>query len=469
MTRRILPTAALLLLLAACSSAPSSPTPDPTQAQAPSADADAAADGTDAAAIEELGEQDGIRALRVAGVTVLHKQTKANEVVSAQLYFIGGTRRLDLSTGGIEEFALATSTSGGTLSTPKDAFNAQLDAMGASIGSFTDRDYSGIALKTISPYFDQVWTLFSQVITEPAIPPSEVELFRSRQLARIDSMLENPDTHVSHLATQLLFENHPYATLQLGTRPVVEQLEREALLSWQKRLLDPKNMLLVVVGNVSTEVVAQKALATFGALPTSQKPPLPPLPPLAAAGPKFTFAKAPLPTNYIFGLFKAPAPGSEDYAPMVVAMDYLSDRLFEEVRSKRKLTYAVSAGLSDRQANYGYLYVTATDPKQTLQVIFEEIDALKATPMADQTIKETLNVFLTNHYMSQETNSGQAADLAEAYILTGDWRHALTFLDELQAVTPEKVKRVLETYMKNYHFAVVGPDQEVLPKALMRR
>ena len=36
------------------------------------------------------------------------------------------------------------------MSTPKDAYNGKLDAMGASISSFTDRDYSGYAMKSVT-------------------------------------------------------------------------------------------------------------------------------------------------------------------------------------------------------------------------------------------------------------------------------------------------------------------------------
>ena len=57
-------------------------------------------------------------------------------------------------------------------------------------------------------------------------------------------------------------------------------------------------------------------------------------------------------------------------------MEILSDRLFEEVRTKRNLTYAVQAGLSQRAANYGILYVTAVDPANTLPVMLAELTSV---------------------------------------------------------------------------------------------
>lgn len=419
-------------------------------------------------AVEQLGSEAGVKAMKIGDLLVLHKPTPANQVVSAQLYFIGGAQRLDATTTGLEKLALSVAVSGGTASTPKDQFNAQLDAVGASIGSFTDRDYSGVAMKTIVPYFDDVWGLFTQAVLEPAMPADELELARERQLAQIDSLFENPDSQVGHIATQALFAGHPYANLQLGVRETVEEFTRDDLRAWQRALLQPDQMILVVVGDIPEDKLVASVKGTFGKLvPTRPAPPA--LPAIEAGEPEIVFEQRELPTNYIFGLFTAPAPGTPDYPAMVVAMDYLSDRLFEEVRTKRNLTYAVSAGVSSRRANYGYLYVTATQPTETLEVMLAEVDKLRQNLLTDQHIKETLNVFLTQYYMSQETNSSQAADLADAYIVTGDWREAIAFLEDIRAVKPADIQRVVKTYVKNYHFGVVGPDESKLPAELMKQ
>lgn len=154
---------------------------------------------------------------------------------------------------------------------------------------------------------------------------------------------------------------------------------------------------------------------------------------------------------------------------MVVGMDLLSDRLFEEVRTKRNLTYAVSAGLSSRTSNYGYFYVTAVDPAATVPVMFAEVEKIKNDGVTAQQLTETLNVFITQYYMGQETNSSQASALADAYILTGDYERAASFLDELGAVTPDDVQRVFKKYVTGVQFGVVGPEPAALDPTLFER
>jgi predicted Zn-dependent peptidase len=416
--------------------------------------------------VTEIGQEAGVSAFKVGELMVLHKPTPANKVVSAQLYFVGGVARLDATSAGVEQLALDVAASGGTEQHPKDIFHDKLNAIGASISSFADRDYSGFAMKCVTADFASVFSLMTEVALTPAMPADEVTLVRERQLAEIDSIFQNPDSLVSYNAAQSFFKGHPYANLQLGTRDNVAAFGRDELLAWQRSLLDPSQMLLVVVADVPRDQLVAAVSAGLGKLAPSARPAAAIVTsPQPGAGALVT-AQRDLPTHYILGMFPSPSPADPDYPAMVVAMDYLGDRLFEEVRTKRNLTYAVSAGMSARRANYGYLYVTATDPAATLPVIWAEVDKLKQATLPERAMTQTLNVFLTSYYMSLETNASQASQLANAQISAGDWRRAASFLDRVRATTPADIQRVAQKYMTAYHFSVVGPAPDKLDPKL---
>lgn len=413
----------------------------------------------EAPAAEKIQTVGDVTEYRIGNLRVLHKQTSANPVVAARLYIVGGSADLSESTSGLQKFALNVAVNGGTKSTPKDEFNAALDATGASVFSFTDRDYGGYGLKTLGEDFDSNWELFTQAVLEPAMPKDEVAVRRSKHLAQIASMLESPDSHLSYVTGQKMFAGHPYENLQIGTKENVERFTRDDLLAYQRWMLQPSKMLLVVVGNVDSSTVLEKIRASFGRLPSGTDKP-------ATVGafssePGVKFEKRELPTNYILGYFPAPAPGDDDYPAMLVAMDYLRERLFEEVRTKRNLTYAVSSGVSDRRSNYGFLYVTAVKPEQTLGVMFGEVTKLKSDALSEEQLTQTVNVFITHYYMDLETNGNQASLLANSEIVGGDWRRTQSLLKRIRAVTPEDIQRVAKTYLKDYRFGVVGPSDNL--------
>ncbi len=394
------------------------------------------------------------QAFNVGPIKVIHKATPANQVVAGRLYILGGAQNLTSTTEGIERLALTVATNGGTATTPKDEFNGKLDSMGASVWGFADRDYSGYGFKTITSNFDETWELFEQTIIEPEMPEGEVELRRNQQLASIKSMLEDPDSHVQHVATRNFFDGHPYYHLQLGTEENVQGFTRDDLLAYQRSLLKPERMLLVVVGNVSAQKLIEQVKEKLARIKPSETE-MKPLPPFGSAT-GLRVADRELPTNYVLGYFPTPKPGDIDYPAAVVALEYLRDKLFEEVRTKRNLTYAVASGISTRRMNYGYVYTTAKDPKTTMGVIFDQIEEMKLIQIPKAELDEVVNVYLTNHYMELQTNDGQANMLAEAEIVAGDWKHSAAFLAEVRSVTPDDVQAVAQKYFTNYRFGVVG-------------
>jgi predicted Zn-dependent peptidase len=404
---------------------------------------------------EKVGEQDGVEAFEVGDLTVLHKPTPANQVVSAKLYIDGGVTNLTDETAGIEKLALRTVTNGGSESTPKDEFSSALDSMGSSVSSFTGRDYSGYTLRAIGKHFDDSWGLFTEAILEPAMPKDELQTQRKKQLAQISQIRENPNRLVGYTARKLIADSHPYRHLHLGTEQNVKAFERDHLLAYQRSLLNPERMVLVVVGDISTDEVIEKTRNSFGRLESSEWD-SPELPLYDAREPAMDGVEKSLPTNYIMGLFPTPSPDNRDYAATKLALSYLSDRLFEEVRTKRNLSYAVASGMSSYRANYGHLYVSAKRPNETLQVIFDQVDQLKNEKLGSDQLQRTRNVFMTEHYMGLETNSNQADSLARAELLKGDWRKHDSLVEQIQQVTPEDVKRVANEYLDNYQFAVIG-------------
>jgi predicted Zn-dependent peptidase len=168
-----------------------------------------------------------------------------------------------------------------------------------------------------------------------------------------------------------------------------------------------------------------------------------------------------LPTNYVQGVFAAPPLSVPDIYPMRIAASVLQSRVFAEVRVKRNLSYAPDAFLGSQAANIGGISVTAVDANQAVRVMLEEIARLQHEQVSPEELKATTQQFLTRHYLGQETNAAQAGDLAQYELLGGGWRNSAVFLERLGAVTPEDVKRVANTYMRNIRFVVLGNPKSV--------
>jgi predicted Zn-dependent peptidase len=395
----------------------------------------------------------------VAGIPVLYKPIQGNAVVAVRLYLNGGSANLAPETAGIERF-VATASVRGTEKYTRDEFAALLAATGTAIGADPNPDYTVLSVQAVGAHWEQAWDLFTQAVLHPTFPAEEVDLVRAQIVNQLRARIDNPDAYLQFLANELMYRGHPYAIDPAGTVEAIESLQVEDLERWHDQRLTKENLLFVVVGNVPRADVEAKIAAAFGGLPPTGGAARP-IPPLAPSGPAVEVTERELPTNYVRGEFSTPHPGDPDYAAIRVAIDILSDRLGEEVRTKRNLSYAVFAALSQRRANYGLLYVTAVEPDTTLEVMLHEIERLKTEPITAERLAENVNVFLTLYWLGQETNMGQAATLGTFEMVGEGWENAAEFVRRVQAVTPADIQRVAETYLKDIRFVIIGNPAKI--------
>lgn len=392
--------------------------------------------------------------LTVAGIPVVRLPVEANDVIAVRLYLKGGSSNATAELAGIENFIAAASRRG-TERYSRDEFAALTASTGTAIFHEAFHDYTAFNLQAVAEHWDAAWDLFTESVLRPTFPEAEVELVRGQLLNQLRGRMDNPDAYLALLANELLYEGHPYALDPIGGVESVERITAGDLRRWHAERLAKENLVLVVVGNVEEEDLVAKIREAFGGLPATGGT-FRPAPPLAAGEADLEVVERELPTNYIRGQFEAPDPGHPDYPAVRIALDVLSNRLFEEVRTKRNLTYAVQAGLSQRIANYGILYVTAVQPDTTLKVILSEVERLKNEPLSADRLAESVNVFLTTTWLQQETNMGRAGALGTYEVVGGGWENAESFDERVRAVTPADIQRVAREYLNDVHFAVIG-------------
>ena len=400
-----------------------------------------------------------IEDFRVAGIRVIHKPIAANDVIAVTLYLKGGSAALTPAMAGVEEMIVSTATAG-TEKYTKDQFTALSTATGTNIDGQASRDYTTFLLRAVREHWDEAWDLFAQAVAHPTFPQAEVELTRGQQVNALKQRTDNPDSYLAMLSDSVTYAGHPFARDPNGTPESVAKLTRDDLVRWHKRRLTKANLLIVVVGNVSRADLSSKITEAFGKLPATGGS-APPVPALAAAKPTVTVVERSLPTNYVQGLYVAPSRASKDLPALQLAARVLSERLFEEVRTKRNLTYAVGSSLNAGLVGRGALYVTAVEPDTTLKVILTEVRKLQREPVSRDRLQETVNVYATNYWMSQETNIGQAQQLGMWELTGGGWRNALTYVDRLRMVSPADVQRVATRYLRNARFVVIGDPKKI--------
>jgi zinc protease len=446
----------LVLLLAGCGGAappaakvaPPAPAVPTTKPAAPPADEAARTDGD-------------VTVARVHGLAVLVKRVPGAELVAADLFIRGGVRNWSDDDAGVEELAVRTSASGGTAKLDRDAFARRLAELGSTINAEANEDYSAFAAKTLLPNWDATFELFVDAFRRPALPDGEIELQRRLLLSELRHEQEDPDARLQLLLHQTVFKGQPYARRAVGTLETVAKLSKQQLVDHLAKLRDASRLFLVVVGDVDPAHVIDQVQNAFGDLPIGAYVETP-LPPLHFDKASLTVAQQKLPTNYITAIFPGPAWKDADFPAALVAMRVLNHREFEEVRTKRNLSYAPQAYFRTRTAiPYGAVYVTAVDPKTTVKVLLDEARRLQTEPVPLVELDGYKAELLTTYYLQNESTDAQALLLGDAQLRGGDWHFARTLLDRVKSVTAADVETFAQRYIGRLQAFVLGDPKLV--------
>jgi zinc protease len=395
----------------------------------------------------------------VNGLKVLLKRREGSLTVAAGLFIRGGASNINAQNAGIETLMLSVATEA-SANFPRERMRTELSRMGTVIGSSSNNDYSVLSLATTRMHFDRSWQMFTDVALRPSFTKEDVSLVQQRVVVSLSDDTDNPDVYLQKLQERVAYAGHPYLNNTSGTPETVGKLTPEDLRAYHTKLMETSRLLLVIVGDLNPAEVKDLVASSFGKLPRGTYK--------ADAMPQLAFDKSSvevtpreLPTNYVQGLFTAPSLTSPDIYAMRIASSLLRDRVFEEVRVKRNLSYAPDAFLRTQAANVGGLYVTAVDANQSIRVMLSEITRLQNEQVSADDIHAVIAQYLTTYYLGQETNAAQAGELAQYELIGGGWRNSVDFLEKLTAVTPADIQRVSQKYMKNIRFVVLGNPRSI--------
>ena len=395
----------------------------------------------------------------VNGLKVILKHRAAAPTVAVGLFVRGGSANLTEKNAGIEDLMLNSAIEAGK-QFPRQTVRRELARTGSTIQAGASADFSAVSFSSTRKSFDRIWEIFSDVVLNPAFAPADVELIRTQLATRLRESEVDGDGALTSLSNRTLYARHPYANDPNGTPASIASLTIDDLRNYHRDLMQTSRLLLVVVGDIDADQLKTLVSASFGKLPKGNFQ-AKPLPPLDFSKPTLDVVKRTLPTNYVEGVFNAPSLNSPDFYAMRVATTVLQQRIFQEVRVARQLSYAPNADMNNFAANTGNIYVSAVDANQAVSVMLDEVKRLQNVPITADEISGMAGQYLTTYYLGQETNGAQARSLAEYELIGGGWRNSFEFLNHIREVKPQDVQTVAKKYMRNIRFAVVGDPAAV--------
>lgn len=408
----------------------------------------------------------GVRAFEVNEIDVILAPAD-NDLVSVIVGFDGGYVDGLTDNPALAGVTASVVASSGSTEFDKDALRRFLARTSTRFDGGADRLGIRFSMTATLQRFPEAWTVLASILTDPLYDQIEFRNQIQRELADTRNAFTNPERQALRLADSLLTHRHPLIG-RYTYEEDVQAIDLDALERLFGNLRERSRMLVVVVGNVPEESVRQM-LAPFAAWPEGEyerpevasleEPEEPAL---------LVVERSPLPTTYVYGMFTGPETGDEASWPLAVGMSYLRSVLFEEIRTKRNLSYAPFAYLRNSYGlGMGTVGVSSVHPDSSAAIILHEIERMKQGEFSEADLEAAKQVYITRLFMGEMTNGAKATRLYYNERFAGDWTRAFAY-DDIRSVTKDDVEDAFEEYAKKIQFGVVGDAGEIDPEVYVR-
>lgn len=391
-----------------------------------------------------------------------------NQLVSVIVGLEGGVASGETTNPVLGEFTSDLITSSGSTRYPKEALRQFASRTSTSITG--DGDYRGISFNMTAtrPNFDKAWDVLASLIREPLFDETEYRNILQSRVAQVERRYSNPDNQAYLIADSLIKLGNP--VLSRWTRKEdVEAVTIPMVRDFHKRLGERSRMLVVIVGNVTADEVRQK-LKLLASFPAGSYTPVTIQPLTEPSEPHVLVIDRPQsPTTYVYSAFVGPRAGKPDYWPMSVGLSHLRNILFEEIRTKRNLSYAPASFLTSTLGNgVGMMSVSSVYPDSSIVLMNAEMEKMRKGDFSAEDLEDSKQVYITSYYMRQMTNSGKASSLYYSERNAGSWKNAFSY-DAIQEVDKDAVQKAFETYAHTMQVGIVGPSSKVTESKYMFR
>ncbi len=390
------------------------------------------------------------------GLPVLLRREAGSALTALDVYFAGGSAALPEAKQGVDTLLLATATQA-TKRTPRDRMLSEMVALGARPGMDVNYDYTRLSVQAPVAGFPRAVELIAESLREPLLDQAIFDQQRSARLAALENEKTSPDQYLPRLVNVPFFKGHPYAKRPDGVIETVSKLTVDDLRARLRELLVSGRMLLVVVGDLDRAAATRLLEAQFGFVPAGEfaRPDLPPFRP----EPPVTFEERQLPGTYLYAKAPAPGPGHADYPAMRLCMSLLRTRLWASLRTQHAIAYAPGGGMGYFRGNYAVISCANTkEPVKATQLMHAEVRRLQEELVAADELMGLKAQEETQGYERNESAASHAQALGHNQLVAGSWREHYDLPVDVSRVTPEDVQRVARTYLKDWTWAVLGPE-----------
>lgn len=344
-----------------------------------------------------------------------------------------------------------------------------IEGLGGDMNAATNKETTQYWIRVARPHFDAALDVLADLFLHSRFDPAEVDKERLVIVEEIVSLFDSPADWVHQIIEELLYgRDHPLGRDIAGTTESVRAIGRDEMLAYIAARYTPNNLVIAVAGNLAHQEAVDAIRQHFGDL--APQPVTPYLPaPDGQTAPRLRIQfKETEQANLCLGVPGLSYRHPDRYALKIlntILGEGMSSRLFQEVRERRGLAYAVGSYLhsyADAGAMVAFASVDLERVPDTVTTILAEWRQIVREAVTDEELTRAREYTKGRFLLGLEDSRSVAAWIGSQEsrmeeILTPD-----QVVAAIDAVTRDDVQRLACQLLRpeKLSLAVIGPYED---------
>jgi predicted Zn-dependent peptidase len=374
-------------------------------------------------------------------------------VISTDIFYKVGSRNEVMGKTGIAHM-LEHMNFKSTKNLSAGEFDKEVKSIGGINNASTSFDYTHYYIKSSTQNLDKSLELYAELMQNLNLKDKEFQPERDVVAEERRWRTENSPLGYLYFA---LFNNayvyHPYHWTPIGFMNDIQTWTIQDIKDFHKTYYQPNNAILMVTGDVDPKEVFKKAKKRFGHVKNGTKIPEFKFVEPEQDGPKRVTIKRESEVEMIALTFHIPDFKHEDQVTLSAISEILysgkSSRLYKELMDKKHLVNSVYAYNMENIDPGLFIFLATCNPgvkaEDVERELIKQIELIKNKPVTQKEL-EKVKINSKADFIYSLESSTSVANLFGSYLVRGDLTPLLTYEENIEKITQEKVQEVANKY-----------------------
>lgn len=396
------------------------------------------------------------------GLRVITERMAHVRSVSLGIWIRSGSRREAPHENGISHF-IEHMVFKGTKNRSAEEIARSVDSIGGGLDAFTAKEMVSYNTKVLDEHLPLAFDVLADLVRNPLFREDDIEKEKGVILEELKMEVDNPEYLLHEIFTSNFWKDHALGKPILGTKDTVRAFNQDLLRDYYGRYYTPSNILITAAGNLQHDRVVDLVRERFET--SSQNGHLPPdVAPVPHARLVFRNKSSLEQTHLYMGVPGYAFPHKKRfvcYALNTVLGGGMSSRLFQNIREKQGLAYAVYSELSmyrDAGCMAIYAGTSVESASKVVESIVKELRDLKETLVPADELRRAKDHLKGSLMLSLESTSSRMGNLARQEMYFDHFFTLDEMIQSIEEITAPQVQAVANEFFdaKNITLAMLG-------------